>query len=281
MEQIQADMAEMRDQITTQMNAQMTRFMEVITNVTKGQEELRALVEKTREEQGQHELLSDDFSAGQTLQNPIENPFGTDTPDHVYQHIVPPPPPPPRQPHIIIGNVQPRVIRKESPLSPELEVDCNEDMYSMHHRDIIVERDDRKLRLLEERLKVVEGQGALGMDLTDLGLVPGMKIPHKFKVPTFDKYTGLTCPKTHVRAYFRKMSAYSDDDKLLMHFFQDSLAGASLDWYMQLERTHIRSWRDLVEAFLRHYQYNIDMAPNRTQLQNLTQGTNESFKEYV
>ena len=33
--------------------------------------------------------------------------------------------------------------------------------------------------------------------------------------------------------------------------------------------------------FKRHYQYNIDMAPNRTQLQSLTQGTNESFKEYA
>lgn len=130
---------------------------------------------------------------------------------------------------------------KESPLSPEIEIDRNEDMYSMHHSDIIVERDDRKLRLLEERLKAVERQGALGMDLTDLGLVPGVRIPHKFKVPSFDKYTGLTCPKTHVRAYYRKMSAYSDDEKLLMHFFQDSLAGASLEWYMQLERTYIRS----------------------------------------
>lgn len=36
-----------------------------------------------------------------------------------------------------------------------------------------------------------------------------------------------------------------------------------------------------MDAFLRHYQYNIDMAPNRTQLQSLTQGTNETFKEYA
>lgn len=36
-----------------------------------------------------------------------------------------------------------------------------------------------------------------------------------------------------------------------------------------------------MEAFLKHYQYNIDKAPNRTQLQSLTQGQNESFKEYA
>lgn len=66
-----------------------------------------------------------------------------------------------------------------------------------------------------------------------------------------------------------------------MHFFQDSLSGASLEWYMQLERTHIRTWRELAEAFLKHYQYNPDMAPNRTQLQSLAQKPEESFKEYA
>lgn len=50
---------------------------------------------------------------------------------------------------------------------------------------------------------------------------------------------------------------------------------------MHLERTYIRNWRDLVEVFVKHYQYNIGMAPNRTQLQSLTQGQNESFKEYA
>ena len=108
-----------------------------------------------------------------------------------------------------------------------------------------------------------------------------MKVPPKFKVPVFDKYNGTTCPKTHIRAYFRKMSAYSDDGKLLMYFFQDSLAGASLEWYMKLERSCVKNWKDLAEAFLKQYQYNIDMAPNRTQLQSLSQKNNESFKEYA
>lgn len=160
-------------------------------------------------------------------------------------------------------------------------MDRNEDQYYVPDHEESVQGEDRKYRLLEERLKAVEGQGALGMDLTDLGLVPGVKVPHKFKVPVFEKYNGTTCPKTHVRSYYRKMSVYSSDEKLLMHFFQDSLAGASLEWYMQLESIYIRNWRDLVEAFVKHYHYNIDMAPNRTQLQNLTQGTNESFKEYA
>lgn len=55
-----------------------------------------------------------------------------------------------------------------------------------------------------------------------------------------------------------------------MQFFQDSLARASLEWCMPLERTYIKNWRDLVEAFVKHYQYNIDITPNKTKLQSLT-----------
>lgn len=77
------------------------------------------------------------------------------------------------------------------------------------------------------------------------------------------------------------MSARTSDEKMLIHFFQDSLVGASLDWYMQIKRVDITYWKDLVNAFVEHYQYNADMAPNWTQLQSLTQGPNETFKEYA
>src|SRR3954470_18175457 len=100
-------------------------------------------------------------------------------------------------------------------------------------------------------------------------------------IPNFDKYKGLTCPRSHLRMYVRKMAAYANDQKLMMHFFQDSLSGASVDWYMQLEKSHIRSWNDLANTFLKHYKYNLDMAPNRMQLQNLSQKKEESFKEYA
>ncbi|XP_050902843.1 uncharacterized protein LOC127115307 [Lathyrus oleraceus] len=125
---------------------------------------------------------------------------------------------------------------------------------------------ERRFQMMEERFKAMQGPDTFGLDPADMCLVPDVKIPPKFKVPSFEKYQGITCPKTHIRAFCRKMAAHSSDEKLLMHFFQDSLSGASLEWYMQLERTHIKTWRELAEAFLKHYQYNSDMAPNRTQL---------------
>lgn len=125
---------------------------------------------------------------------------------------------------------------------------------------------EKKVRAIEEKRKAMKGSNNIGLDDAKMCLVPGVSIPAKFKVPDFEKYKGANGPKTHIRSYCRKMDAYLDDERLRMHLFQDSLRGASLEWYMQLEGTHIRSWRDMVEAFLKHYQYNTNMALNCTQL---------------
>lgn len=45
--------------------------------------------------------------------------------------------------------------------------------------------------------------------------------------------------------------AHTENDKLLIHYFQDSLSGASLRWYMSFEQGRIQSWEDLDDAFLR------------------------------
>ena len=111
--------------------------------------------------------------------------------------------------------------------------------------------------------------------------MPDIVIPLKFKVPDFDKYKGTTCPKNHLNVYCRKMGAYSKDEKLLMHFFQESLTGVAVTWYTNLEPSRVHSWKDLMVAFIRQYQYNSDMAPDRMQLQNMCKREHESFKEYA
>jgi hypothetical protein len=48
-----------------------------------------------------------------------------------------------------------------------------------------------------------------------------------------------------------------------------------------LSRTTIKSWKDLAEAFIKQYQYNLDLAPNRTLLQGMSQTAKETFREYA
>ena len=98
----------------------------------------------------------------------------------------------------------------------------------------MVERE--KYDHLEERLKAIEGGGDYPfVDMAELCLVPDIIIPPKFKVLDFDKYKGTTCPKNHLKMYYRKMGSYTKDKKLLMHFFQESLVGVGITWYTNLE----------------------------------------------
>ncbi|KAI5436142.1 hypothetical protein KIW84_022553 [Lathyrus oleraceus] len=196
-----------------EMTIPMNYFMEVVQGVTQGQQEIRLLVQGNPPTT-QPEVVADP-PAGEA-----NGPNG-------------PGPIPIRH-----GNLGQQPIH-----------DDHEDQFPLLQEDFGMGHGmDPMFRRLEERLKSVEGQNALGVDVSDLGMVLGVRVPPKFKVPVFDKYNGNSCPKTHVQAYFCKMIAYSDDEKLLMYFFQDSLAGASLEW---------------------------------TQLQNLSLKSNECFKEYA
>ena len=116
----------------------------------------------------------------------------------------------------------------------------------------MVERE--KFNHIEERLRAIEGGGDYPFaNMAELCLVPNVIIPPKFKVSDFDKYKGTTCPKNHLKMYCWKMEAYTKDEKLLMHFFQESLVGAAITWYTNLESSRIHSWKDLMVAFIRQY----------------------------
>ena len=60
----------------------------------------------------------------------------------------------------------------------------------------------QKYKLLEERLKAIEGLNATkGMGAAELTLVPDLVLPHKFKTLEFEKFNGGTCPATHLTMY--------------------------------------------------------------------------------
>ncbi|KAK2370575.1 hypothetical protein QL285_083616 [Trifolium repens] len=133
----------------------------------------------------------------------------------------------------------------------------------------------------QREMRTLRGKELFGQNAHELCLVPNVVIPHKFKVPDFEKYKGSTCPRAHLVMYARKTSTRTDNDKLIIHYFQDSLTGAALRWYMDLDSTDIRNFNDLASAFIRQYNYNSYLAPDRDELRALTQKEKESFKEYA
>ncbi|KAK2361287.1 hypothetical protein QL285_086452 [Trifolium repens] len=138
-----------------------------------------------------------------------------------------------------------------------------------------------KYNEMQREMRALRGKELFGQSAHELCLVPNVVIPHKFKVPDFEKYKGSTCPRAHLVMYARKMSTQTDNDKLLIHYFQDSLTGAVLRWYMVLDSTDIRNFNDLASAFIRQYSYNSYLTLDRDELRALTQREKESFKEYA
>ncbi|XP_057989099.1 uncharacterized protein LOC131172170 [Hevea brasiliensis] len=132
------------------------------------------------------------------------------------------------------------------------------------------EKENEKLSALEERLRAIDELNIYGsVDVSSLRLVPDVVVPLKFKVPEFDKYSRSSNPRIHLATYISKMSALIEDDRLLVHFFYESLTGAALCWCMQLDRSILRSWKDLADTFLKQYKFNYDVVLTRRDLQNL------------
>ncbi|XP_050920091.1 uncharacterized protein LOC127137700 [Lathyrus oleraceus] len=104
---------------------------------------------------------------------------------------------------------------------------------------------------LRKEMKALRGKDLFGKSASKLCLVPYVNILVKFKVPDFEKYKGNSCPLSHLVMYTRKMSMHTDNDQLLIHYFQDSLSGAALKWYMGLDCGSVRTFNDLGEAFVK------------------------------
>jgi len=141
------------------------------------------------------------------------------------------------------------------------------------------ERVDARFEAMQKELKTMKGKEVFGQSMQDLCLILDGVIPPKFKVPDFEKYKGDTCPENHLIMYARKMTAYRDNEPLLIHCFQESLTGPAAVWYMNLRG--ISTFSELADAFIQQYKYNWYLAPNRRELQAMSQGDKETFKEYA
>ncbi|XP_034932830.1 uncharacterized protein [Populus alba] len=180
-------------------------------------------------------------------------------------------------------NIGANTPTKQSPARPiqiPITMDLtNEDPYDFKFSN---HEGDDKWTALEERLRAIEGNDLFDpIRAAEVCLVPNIVIPKKFRVPEFVKYTGIECPKTHLRSYYNKMAEVIHDEKMLIYFFQDSLTGSALSWYMRLDNIRIRKWTDLADAFLKQYKFNLEIAPDRTSLISMEKGTQESVRAYA
>ncbi|XP_070002640.1 uncharacterized protein [Nicotiana sylvestris] len=138
----------------------------------------------------------------------------------------------------------------------------------------------RKVKSLEQSLRNMQGLGGqVSVAYKDLCLFPDVQLPVGFKMPKFDFYNGHRDPVAHLSRFCSKMRGAGGKDELLMANFSQSLSGAALEWYTRQDNNKWYTWDDLAQAFARHFQFNVEIVPDRLSLTKIEKTPSESFME--
>src|SRR3954470_17124179 len=177
------------EQSVKDLQAQNTEFQALILNLSKGQEELKAMLTKKKKKKGKKTQVKKlrpilQLRDVETSEDSDEDEQGDDA-----------------------------SIKTEAKSNHDY-AELSEEEEDYYHEG---EHPDDKYKMLEERLRSVEIQKIPGLDFEELGLVPGVAIPPKFKTPAFAKYDGVSCPKLHLRSYVRKIQPHTRDKILWIH----------------------------------------------------------------
>ncbi|XP_070020114.1 uncharacterized protein [Nicotiana sylvestris] len=110
--------------------------------------------------------------------------------------------------------------------------------------------------------------------------------PPQYKFTAGQEKTTKTPEQVEITRKMRSMeqslkNIQGGKEELLMDYFGESLVGISSEWYMDQDISRWYIWDDLALDFVRQFQYNIDIAPDRNSLSNLKKKSSESFREYA
>ena len=99
---------------------------------------------------------------------------------------------------------------------------------------------NERINKMEEMIKRARKMEDL-IDYQSLLLFLDMRLHPKFKMPTLDKFDGTGFPKSHLKMYIRAMQPLGAIEELLDQMFQNTLTGAALGWFLNLDDARVRS----------------------------------------
>ena len=70
-------------------------------------------------------------------------------------------------------------------------------------------------------------------------------------------------------------------EEVLAQIFQNTLIGAALRWFLNLDDVRARSWEDIYWEFQKQYKYNMEMDITRRDLETTKQEPKESFSTFI
>ncbi|KAL6311828.1 hypothetical protein AAG906_025788 [Vitis piasezkii] len=155
--------------------------------------------------------------------------------------------------------------------------------------------DGYRRSVLEAMASIQEAIASLGRRIDgqaqqSIRMVPSMTIQchhplhpplAKFEMPDIERYTGIGCPRLHLRLYNTVMRAHGLDEPQMITLFPLSLSGAAQRWFASLEASRRRTWDDLAQEFLRQFSFNTVVDVSRRELEALRQRAEESVSSFI
>ncbi|XP_030518314.2 uncharacterized protein LOC115731777 [Rhodamnia argentea] len=131
----------------------------------------------------------------------------------------------------------------------------------------------------QERIQEVEGT----YNIPQIGLFVFSKVevPEKFKMPNFEKYDGTSNPVQDIQMYQAMMNKYVANGPLMVQTFQASPKDAAMRWYTDYEVYRMEDWEKVANAFIKHFNFNLDIVTSREDLEQAEMKKGETIKQYA
>ena len=127
------------------------------------------------------------------------------------------------------------------------------------------------------QLRIFEGLA----DCDDFDGTPTAGLPAKFRMPEMKRYSGIGCPRIHLKVYSTLMRAHSLDESQMIMLFPMSLSGIAQKLYVSLDISRRRTWDDLTQEFLRQFSFNTVIDVSQRELEALRQRPDETFTSFI
>ena len=163
--------------------------------------------------------------------------------------------------------IPPPIVTVSLPLVPTIE-------------DTRLAEQEAKVERLESMMRQIRLQDG-GLTWDDRDGIPAASLPAKFRMPDIERYSGIGCPKIHLRLYSTVMRAHGIDDAQLVALFPMSLSGAAQRWFASVESSRLRTWEDVAREFLTQFAFSADIDVSRRELEATRQRPEESISSFV
>jgi len=106
-------------------------------------------------------------------------------------------------------------------------------------------------------------------------------LPKRWKMPTFDKYDGMTNPDNHMLVFTHQMMLHAVSDLIWCRVFSTFLTGEALEWFSKLSTNNIDFFATLKARFSTQFAPLRPAILTVDNLVNIHQEDGESLRSYL